>query len=41
MAVLEKVLSDSWTTETAKAWTDLWDSSATAMMKVSLRRRSA
>ena len=36
MAVLERVLIDSWTTETAKAWTELWDTSASAMMKASL-----
>jgi hypothetical protein len=33
MSMLEKMLGDSWTSETAKAWTELWDSSATAMMK--------
>ena len=37
MSVLEKILVDSWTTETAKAWTDLWDTSATAMMKADPR----
>ncbi len=34
MAVLQKLLVDSWTNETAKAWTELWDVSAAAMMKV-------
>ena len=34
MAVLQKLLVDSWTSETEKAWTELWDLSATAMMKV-------
>mmetsp|Transcript_52367 Transcript_52367/g.109238 ORF Transcript_52367/g.109238 Transcript_52367/m.109238 type:complete len:504 (+) Transcript_52367:153-1664(+) len=33
LAVLERLLGDSWTSETSKAWVELWDLSAAAMMK--------
>ena len=36
MSVLEKLLADSWNAETSKAWNELWEMSATAMMKVPL-----
>jgi hypothetical protein len=37
MSVLEKLLADSWNAETSKAWNELWEMSATAMMKVPFR----
>jgi hypothetical protein len=37
MSVLEKLLADNWNAETSKAWNELWEMSATAMMKVPMR----
>ena len=32
--MLERILGENWTAETAKAWIDLWELSSSAMMKV-------
>jgi hypothetical protein len=34
LRTLEKVLGDLWTPETARAWTEMWESAMEAMSKV-------
>ena len=33
LSILERILEENWTNETATAWTELWELSASAMMK--------
>ena len=38
LATLEKAMGDQWTSDTARAWEELWDAAMSTMSKASLRK---